>query len=146
MGFPCWLSAIESACNAGDPGLIPGSGRSLGGGHGDLLQYSCLENSRDRAWWALVHKITKSQTWLKQLSTAQHRQIYWKYVAQSRKWLLHFYLVSILLSNITLREQFKNICVLWGWSFNQMQAPAVAGVTLVYLQVLLYAKPLQNLI
>ena len=46
----------ESACNAGDPGSIPGSGRSPGGGHGNPLLYSCLENSMDRgAWWATVH-------------------------------------------------------------------------------------------
>ena len=42
----------ESACNAGDLGLIPGLGRSPGGGHGDPLQYSCLENGHgQRAWW-----------------------------------------------------------------------------------------------
>ena len=42
----------ESACNTGDPGLIPGSGRSPGEGNGYPLQYSCLENSVDRgAWW-----------------------------------------------------------------------------------------------
>ena len=47
----------------GDLGLIPGLGRSPGGGHGTLLQYSCLENSMDGgAWWAAVHGITKSQT------------------------------------------------------------------------------------
>ena len=41
----------------------PGSGRSPGGGHGNPLQYSCLENSMDeRAWWAIVHRATKSQT------------------------------------------------------------------------------------
>ena len=43
-GLPLWLSGIESACNAGDLGLIPGLGRSPGGGHGNLLQYPCLEN------------------------------------------------------------------------------------------------------
>ena len=43
-----WLSGNESACNAGDFGSVPGSGRSPGGGHGNLLQYSCLENPRDR--------------------------------------------------------------------------------------------------
>ena len=49
--------------NAGDPGLIPGSGRSSGEGHGNPLQYSCLENSMDRrAWWAIVHRVAKSQT------------------------------------------------------------------------------------
>ena len=46
--------------NAGDGGLIPGSGRSPGEGNGNPLQYSCLENSMDRgAWWATVHKVTK---------------------------------------------------------------------------------------
>ena len=50
----------ESACNAGDAGLTPGLGRSLGGGHGNPLQYSCLENTRDRgAWWAIVLRVTK---------------------------------------------------------------------------------------
>ena len=58
--LPWWLSGKESACNAGDTGdmgSIPGSGRSLGGGHGNPLQYSCLENSMDRgAWRAAVHE------------------------------------------------------------------------------------------
>ena len=47
---------VKTACNAGDLGSIPGSGRSPGEGHGSLLQYSCLENSMDRgAWQATVH-------------------------------------------------------------------------------------------
>ena len=47
----------------GDPGSIPGLGRSAGQGDGNPLQYSCLENSMDRgAWWATVHDVTKSQT------------------------------------------------------------------------------------
>ena len=51
--------------NTGDAGLIPGSGRSPGGGNGNLLQYSCLENSMDRgAWQATVYRVAKSQTWL----------------------------------------------------------------------------------
>ena len=46
-----------------DMGLIPGSGRDPGGGHGSPLQYSYLENHMDRgAWWAIVHKVTKSRT------------------------------------------------------------------------------------
>ena len=46
----------ESACNAGDPGSIPGLGRSSGEGNGNPLQYSCLENPMDRGhWWATVH-------------------------------------------------------------------------------------------
>ena len=53
----------ESACNAGDLGLIPGMGRSPGGGHGNPLQYSCLENPVDRgAWRVTVRGETESQT------------------------------------------------------------------------------------
>ena len=52
-----------SACNAGDPGLIPGLGRSPGEGNGNPLQYSCLENPMDGgAWWATVHGVAKSRT------------------------------------------------------------------------------------
>ena len=58
----------ESACNAGATGhmgLIPELGRSPGEGHGNTLQYSCLENSMDKgAWQAPVHGVTKSQTQL----------------------------------------------------------------------------------
>ena len=54
LGFLGSKVGKESACSAGDPGLIPGSGRSLGGGHGNPLQYSCLENPMDRgAQWGL---------------------------------------------------------------------------------------------
>ena len=56
-----------------DAGLIPGLGRSRGGGHGNPLQYSCLENPMDRgAWRATVHRVAKSQTRLKQHSTRAH--------------------------------------------------------------------------
>ena len=48
MGFPGGSDSKESAYNAGDLGSIPGLGRSLGGGHGNPLQYSCLENYMDR--------------------------------------------------------------------------------------------------
>ena len=70
LGFPRWLSSTEFSCNAGDSGSIPGLGRSPGGGHGNTLQYSCLENSMDwGAWQAIAHRVAKSQKWLKQLST-----------------------------------------------------------------------------
>ena len=56
----------KSVCNAGDAGLIPGLGRFPGGGHGDPLQCSCLENSMDRgAWQATFCGVPKSQTRLK---------------------------------------------------------------------------------
>ena len=52
-----------SAYNAGDPGSIPGWGRSPGEGNGNPLQYSCLENPMDGgAWWATVHGVAKSRT------------------------------------------------------------------------------------
>ena len=60
MGLPWWLSGKESACNAVDVGLIPGSGRSPGEENGKPLQYSYLENSMDRgAWWATVPEVTR---------------------------------------------------------------------------------------
>ena len=54
---------VKSACNAGDPGSVPGSGRSPGERNGYPLQYSCLENSVDRgAWWATVHGVAELGT------------------------------------------------------------------------------------
>ena len=58
-----------SAKDVRDANLIPESGRTPGGGHGNPLQYSCLNPRDRRAWWATVHRVTQSQTWLKQLST-----------------------------------------------------------------------------
>ena len=72
-GFPGGASGKEPICqcrNVRDMDLIPGSGRSPGGGHGNPLQYSCLEDPMDRgAWRATVHGVAKSQTRLKRLST-----------------------------------------------------------------------------
>ena len=60
--FPGGSDGKDSACNVGDP---DGSGRSPGGGHGNPLQYSCLENPKDRgAWWSTVYEVTKSWTQL----------------------------------------------------------------------------------
>ena len=86
IGLPWWLSGKESTCqcrsesevaqsNAGDKGLIPGSGRPPGGGNGNPLQYSCLGNPMNRgAWRATVHGSQKSQTWLSDYTTANvHR-------------------------------------------------------------------------
>ena len=63
MGFPGGSEVKASACNAGDLGSIPGSGRSPGEGNGNPLQYSFLENPMDGgAWWATVHGVAKSWT------------------------------------------------------------------------------------
>ena len=61
------------AGDTGDMGSIPGSERFPGGRHGKPLQYSCLENPMDRgAWQSTIHRVTKSETWLKRLSTHTH--------------------------------------------------------------------------
>ena len=60
---PSGSDGKASACNAGDLGSIPGSGRSPGEGNGSPLQYSFLENSTDRGtWWAIVCGMAKRQT------------------------------------------------------------------------------------
>ena len=73
IDFPSGSDGKESAYNAGDLGSIPGLGRSLGKGHGNPLQYSCLVNSMERgSWWATGHGVTKSRTWL----SMWHKHIY----------------------------------------------------------------------
>ena len=68
--FPGGRDGKVSAYNAGDPGLIPGSGRSSGGGNGNPLQYSCLETPMDRGpWWAMVHGVARvGHDWASSLS------------------------------------------------------------------------------
>ena len=62
LGFPGSSVGKESAYSVGDPGLIPGLGRSPGEGNGNPLRYPCLENLMDRgAWWAAVHGVAKSR-------------------------------------------------------------------------------------
>ena len=76
--------------NAGDirdTGSVPGPGRAPEGGHGNPLQFSCLENPIDRgSWWAAVHRVAKSQTWLKQGSVHArahtHTIIHWEILAK----------------------------------------------------------------
>ena len=75
-----WVSQLalvvkNRPANAGDVGSIPGSQRSPGGGHGNPIQYSCLENPMNRgAWRPTVHGVAKNQTQLKRLST--HAYVY----------------------------------------------------------------------
>ena len=59
-GLPRWLNGKESACQAGDSGLIPGSGKSPGEGNSNPLRYSCFGDPMDRgAWQAIVHGVTR---------------------------------------------------------------------------------------
>ena len=73
MGFPGGARVKNPPANAGDirdMDSIPELGRFPGGGHGNSLQYYCLENLMDRgAWWATVHRVSKSRTLLRRLST-----------------------------------------------------------------------------
>ena len=86
LGCPGGSGLEIPAASAGDIrglGSVPGWGSSPGGRHGNPLQYFSLENSMGRgAWWATVHVVTKSRTWLKQLSTHTHRSptLPWEHV------------------------------------------------------------------
>ena len=79
VGFPGGASGKNPPANAGDirdAGLIPGSGRSHGGKHGNPLKYSCLENPMDRGTWqATAHKVTENWAQLKQFSMHAHTHI-----------------------------------------------------------------------
>ena len=79
-GLPRGLSSKESPCHAGtatDAGSIPGLGRSPGGGNGNWLQCSCLDNPIDRgSWWAIVHRVAKSQTQLRDWTATIYSLIY----------------------------------------------------------------------
>ena len=93
-----------SAEDARDVDSIPGSGRYPGGGHGIPFQYSCLENPMDRgAWWATVHRVTRSWTWLKQLSTHARRNETRSYVEMWKD------LQSTIHSKVTQKEKDKYI-------------------------------------
>ena len=62
MCFPGGSVVKNLPVDAGDAGSIPGSGRSPGGGHGNQIQYSCMENSKDRGeWQATIHRVAKSR-------------------------------------------------------------------------------------
>ena len=88
--LPRWLSGKEPVCQYRRHkrlSLILGSGSSPGGGHGNPLQYSCLGNPMDgRAWWATVHRVTKSWTQWKRFSMQVHscQVLFWDLVAEGR--------------------------------------------------------------
>ena len=101
LSFPGGSDSKESACNAGDPGSIPGSGRSPGEGNGDPLQYSCLENPMDRgAWQATVHGIAR---------------VGWLRVG----WLSHWAAATTPFNKVICKDSICNKVSLWGsiWSW-----------------------------
>ena len=98
LGFPGGTYGKEHACQCrkSETCSIPGSGRSPGGGNDYPLQFSCLENSTDRgAWWAAVHRVAKSWTRLKQLSTAE--PVFQQFSSENVKFSMYRSHVSFLL-------------------------------------------------
>ena len=134
--FPGGSDSEASAYNEGNPGSIPGSGRSPGEGNGNSLQYSCLENPMTRVWWATVHGVTKSwHDWATNTFTlASPLTISTRLVGLAACCSLT--VVRILYTYFSLAEQqcteeswvskswrrnvshfqyFKNLCLLWQW-------------------------------
>ena len=110
------MAQIVSACNAGDPGSIPGSGTSPRGGHGKPLQYSCLQNPMDRgAWWAAVHGVAKSWARLSDFTFAFHfhwrRKWHWRRKRQP---------TSVFLPGESQRQRSLAGCHLWGRTESDM--------------------------
>ena len=87
MSFPNGSAGQESACNAGDTGdtgSIPGLRTSPEGGNGNPLQYSCLENSKDRgAWWATVHRVAHPQLSMHTMKSENLKNLIQKYKEES---------------------------------------------------------------
>ena len=78
MGFPSGSTVKNLPANTGNVGSIPGSGKSPGGGNGNTLQYSCLENSMDRvAWWVAIHGVSQAWTRLSKHTDRMNRAIHW---------------------------------------------------------------------
>ena len=131
-GFPGGSDGKESACNAGDLGSIPESGRSSGEENGYPLQYSGLENSVDRGtWWAMAHRVTKSQP-QPRINTSTFPWP-WELWIPNFPWpqgsgpffLSFLYISSTLLVMLSINEHF-----LWSWAARllqpQLRTPAAA--------------------
>ena len=129
MGLPWWLSLKDSVCNAGttgDMGSIPGLGRSPAGGHGNPLQYSSLESPMDTgAWQATVHRITKSETWLKWCSihthTHTHTHLYSHnitlLIVQTARFRQEYWVIVRLRMKSSLEYGAETCCILFASLF-----------------------------
>ena len=116
LGFPGGSDRKEPACKAKDLSSIPGSRRSTGEGHGNPLQCSCLETPMDRgAWWATVHEVPESPTWLSIWAHKHtHTRCVWKFsrLLKSVVW----YLLST--KNIPFRYLFCPIFTLFSFWYS----------------------------
>ena len=115
----------ESACNAGDPGSVPESGRAPGRGLGNPLQYSCLENPMGRgAWWATVHRVSKIQTRLKGLSVHACTKV--KNLSNKENLAPEFCIRTLLILDATC---FSTTLQRNGWVHKQMSPLVLQGIT-----------------
>ena len=106
-GFPDGSDSKELACSAGDPGSIPGSGRSPGEGNGNPLQYSCLEYSMDRgAWEATSPWVHKELGTIEQLTLACYKF----FPTCINNWLVYLFFVSPSLSKQGLFLPGTSLC------------------------------------
>ena len=93
-------NSLANEGDSGDPALIPEQGRSLGGGNGNLLQYSCLENSMDRgAWQATAHGVAKSLNTTEQLSAHVHM------------WLVLANEFRLEMTSVLLLKKYNKVCL-----------------------------------
>ena len=119
-GFPGGSDSKASVRNAGDPGLIAGSGRSPGEGNGNPLQYSYLENSTDGgAWWATVHGAAKSRTrlsdftftFLLDIFLPSHINSYYGYICYSSSFS-HFQLFQLWIISF-IHNSEGSLTIIW---------------------------------
>ena len=125
-GLLCSSNSKESSWSTGDPGLIPGLGRSSGEGNGSPLQYSCLENLMDRgAWRATVHGITKSRTRLSDWAEIEHTWMTLGVTQNTHLWTIHttFTRWCTTLKIFTIWPFIRKVC--WSLSPNILSCKAI---------------------
>ena len=140
QGFPGGSDSKETACNAGDPGSISGSGRSPGEGNGNPLQHSCLENSMDReAWWATGHEVTELDT----TEGLTHTSVDLQYCYTAKWFKLHISINSFF--NILFPITFSNRIFLFNWSTVALQCYVsfCSTTTGIKLKEYIYPLPLE---
>ena len=109
-GFPGGSEVKASASNVGDLGSIPGSGRSSGEGNDNPLQYPCLENPMDGgALWATVHRVTKSRTWLSDLTNSLLYSAICKASSDNHFAFLHFFFLGMVLITTSCTMSWTSI-------------------------------------
>ena len=110
LDFPGGSDGKASVYNAGDPDLIPGSGRSPEEGNGNPLQYSCLENPTEgEAWWATVHGVTRSRTRLSGFTSLHLFCLHWIFSS----WVILYCLFECLI--FLMDTKYYKLCFAEYW-------------------------------